>query len=165
MRVRLAVDAIAGKRASRNVVTEPAVRDSGPLIVVGAHLDSVPEGPGINDNASGSAAVLEAALVLAETFHRTPGGVQFAFWGAEERGLVGSRHHVGALSDEERHNIGVYINLDMVGSPNAARFVQRSPEATSELATEVRQKLLDAFKAGSVPVEERAGGRLLTCEC
>jgi Zn-dependent M28 family amino/carboxypeptidase len=154
---RLAVDAIAGKRSSRNLLTEP---DSGaPLIVVGAHLDSVPEGPGINDNGSGSAAVLEAALMLADAFHRTPGNVQFAFWGAEERGLVGSRHHVGALSEEERRKIGVYINLDMVGSPNPARFVQRSPEATSELATDVRQKLLDEFKARSVPAEERAGGR------
>jgi Zn-dependent M28 family amino/carboxypeptidase len=156
---RLAVDAVAGKRSSRNVLTEPDARAGGPLIVVGAHLDSVPEGPGINDNGSGTAAVLEAALVLADAFHRAPGNVQFAFWGAEERGLVGSRHHVGALSEEERRNIGVYINLDMVGSPNPARFVQRSPEATSELATDVRQKLLGAFKDRSVPVEERAGGR------
>jgi Zn-dependent M28 family amino/carboxypeptidase len=156
---RLAVDAIAGKRSSRNVITEPDSRASGPLIVVGAHLDSVPEGPGINDNGSGSAAVLEAALVLADQIHRAPGNVQFAFWGAEERGLVGSRHHVGALSEEERRNIGVYINLDMVGSPNAARFVQRSPEADSELATRVRQKLLGELKDRSVPVEERGGGR------
>jgi Zn-dependent M28 family amino/carboxypeptidase len=156
---RLAVDAIAGKRSSRNVITEPDSRGSGPMIVVGAHLDSVPEGPGINDNGSGSAAVLEAALVLADTIHRAPGNVQFAFWGAEERGLVGSRNHVGALTEEERRKIGVYINLDMVGSPNAARFVQRSPEADSEVATSVRQKLLGEFKDHSVPVEERAGGR------
>jgi Zn-dependent M28 family amino/carboxypeptidase len=156
---RLAVDAIAGKRSSRNVLTEPDSRSGAPLIVVGAHLDSVPEGPGINDNASGSAAVLEAALALAETFHRTPGNVQFAFWGAEERGLVGSRHHVGALSEEARRAIGVYINLDMVGSPNFGRFVQRSPEADSELATDVRQKLLGEFKDRGVPVEEKSGGR------
>jgi Zn-dependent M28 family amino/carboxypeptidase len=157
---RLVVDAVAGKRSSRNVITEPDSRGgSGPLIVVGAHLDSVPEGPGINDNGSGSAAVLEAALVLADALHRTSGNVQFAFWGAEERGLVGSRHHVGTLSEDERRHIGVYINLDMVGSPNAARFVQRSPEADSELAASVRQKLLGEFKDRSVPVEERAGGR------
>jgi Zn-dependent M28 family amino/carboxypeptidase len=156
---RLAVDAISGKRSSRNVLTEPEFRGGAPLIVVGAHLDSVPEGPGINDNGSGSAAVLESALVLADTFQRTPANVQFAFWGAEERGLVGSRHHVDALSEEERRNIGVYINLDMVGSPNPARFVQRSPEANSELAADVRQKLLGEFKDRSVPVEERAGGR------
>jgi Zn-dependent M28 family amino/carboxypeptidase len=156
---RLAIDAIAGKRSSRNVLTEPDSRGNEPLIVVGAHLDSVPEGPGINDNGSGSAAVLEAALVLADTFQRTPANVQFAFWGAEERGLVGSRHHVGALSEEERRKIGVYVNLDMVGSPNFGRFIQRSPEADSELATSVRQKLLGEFKDHSVPVEERGGGR------
>jgi Zn-dependent M28 family amino/carboxypeptidase len=155
----LAVDAIAGKRSSRNVLTEADSRGNGPLIVVGAHLDSVPEGPGINDNGSGSAAVLEAALVLADTFQRAPANVQFAFWGAEERGLVGSRHHVGALSEDERRKIGVYINLDMVGSPNFGRFVQRSPEADSEFAMSVRQKLLGEFKDRSVPVEERGGGR------
>jgi Zn-dependent M28 family amino/carboxypeptidase len=97
--------------------------------------------------------------VLADAFHRAPGNVQFAFWGAEERGLVGSRHHVGVLSEDERRNIGVYINLDMVGSPNFARFVQRSPEADSDLAATVRQKLVAAFKDRSVPVEERSGGR------
>jgi Zn-dependent M28 family amino/carboxypeptidase len=156
---RLAVDAIAGKRATRNVITEPELRNSDSLIVVGAHLDSVPEGPGINDNGSGSAAVLDAALVLADALHRAPANVQFAFWGAEERGLVGSRHHVGALTEDERRHIGVYINLDMVGSPNFARFVQRSPEADSALAASVRQKLVAEFKDRSVPVEERSGGR------
>jgi Zn-dependent M28 family amino/carboxypeptidase len=156
---RLAVDAIAGKRATRNVITEPDSHGGDPLIVVGAHLDSVPEGPGINDNGSGSAAVLEAALTLADRFGRAPGNVQFAFWGAEERGLIGSRHHVGALSEEERRKIGVYINLDMVGSPNFGRFLQRSPDADSVLATSVRQKLVGEFKEHSLPVEERAGGR------
>ena len=156
---RLAVDAIAGKRSSRNVITVPESRGGSPLVVVGAHLDSVPEGPGVNDNGSGSAAVLDAALVLADAFHRAPANVQFAFWGAEERGLVGSRHHVGALTEDERRNIGVYINLDMVGSPNFARFVQRSPEADSALAAGVRQKLVAEFKDRSVPVEERSGGR------
>ncbi|MBV9970798.1 MAG: M20/M25/M40 family metallo-hydrolase, partial [Xanthobacteraceae bacterium] len=156
---RLAVDAVAAQRSTRNVLTEPDVRGTGPLIVVGAHLDSVPEGPGINDNGSGAAAVLEAALALAEAFRRPPGDVQFAFWGAEERGLVGSRHHVGTLSEEERRRIGVYINLDMIGSPNPARFIQRSADADSPLAGSVRQKLLAEFQDRSVPVEERAGGR------
>jgi Zn-dependent M28 family amino/carboxypeptidase len=157
--VHLAVDTVAGKRATRNVLAETGSPGSGPLIVVGAHLDSVPEGPGINDNGSGSAAVLEAALQLAREPAQLRGRVRFAFWGAEERGLVGSRHHVGALSEDERRNIAVYINLDMVGSPNFGRFVQRSPEADSELATSVRQKLLGEFKDRSVPVEERGGGR------
>jgi Zn-dependent M28 family amino/carboxypeptidase len=74
-------------------------------IVVGAHLDSVPEGPGINDNGSGSAAVLEAALRLAQEPTQARSGVRFAFWGAEERGLIGSRHHVGSLSEAVRRHI------------------------------------------------------------
>ena len=53
-------------------------------------------------------------------------GVRFAFWGAEESGLVGSRHHVDTLSEKVRRRIALYINLDMVGSPNFARFVQGS---------------------------------------
>ncbi len=124
--VRVAVDAVTGKRSTRNVLAEADTTGDGPLIIVGAHLDSVPEGPGINDNGSGSAAVLEAALRLARersqgtaqasTQASTQGTVQgsiqqptqvrprmrFAFWSAEERGLLGSRHHVGALSEEER---------------------------------------------------------------
>src|SRR5262249_25818569 len=115
--VRLAVDAVAGKRPSRNVVAEASGGD-GAWIVVGAHLDSVPEGPGINDNGSGTAAVLEAALQLAKEPAQGRRHLRFAFWGAEERGLVGSRHQVDALSEEERQRIALYINLDMVGSRN-----------------------------------------------
>jgi Peptidase family M28/PA domain len=83
--VRLAVDAVTGKRATRNVLAEMDPTGSGPLIVVGAHLDSVPEGPGINDNGSGSAAVLEAALQLAREPPQARVRIRFAFWSAEER--------------------------------------------------------------------------------
>jgi Zn-dependent M28 family amino/carboxypeptidase len=64
---------------------------------------AVPEGPGINDNGSGSAVVLEAALRLARGSTQARAGVRFAFWGAEERGLIGSRHHVGSLSEGTGH--------------------------------------------------------------
>jgi hypothetical protein len=154
--VRLAVNAMSGKRPTRNVLADAPFHSERSLIVVGAHLDSVPEGPGINDNGSGSAAVLEAALRLA-----TParGGVRFAFWGAEERGLIGSRHHVGSLSEEERRHIALYINLDMVGSPNFARFVQGSAATGDGLAAIARSELLADFREHNLTVEERAGGR------
>jgi Zn-dependent M28 family amino/carboxypeptidase len=155
--VHLAVDTVAGKRATRNVLAETGSPGSGPLIVVGAHLDSVPEGPGINDNGSGSAAVLEAALQLAREPAQLRGRVRFAFWGAEERGLVGSRHHVGALSEDERRNIAVYINLDMVGSPNFGRYVQ-GPSGDG-LAGVARRELLADFRERALPFEERTGGR------
>jgi Zn-dependent M28 family amino/carboxypeptidase len=159
--VRLAVDAVSGKRVTRNVLADMGanmgVDDKGPLIVAGAHLDSVPEGPGINDNGSGSAAVLEAALRLAQDPGR--GRMRFGFWGAEERGLIGSRHHVASLSDEERQRIAVYINLDMVGSPNFTRFVRGSIAELEGLAAIVREQVITEFQAHDLPFEERTGGR------
>jgi Zn-dependent M28 family amino/carboxypeptidase len=157
--VRLAVDAVTGKRSTRNVLAETASRGDGPLIIVGAHLDSVPEGPGINDNGSGSAAVLEAALQVAPELARARARVRFAFWGAEERGLVGSRRHVNALSEEERRDIAVYINLDMVGSPNFVRFVQGSAVTGDGLAGMARREFLADLGEHGLAVEERSGGR------
>jgi Zn-dependent M28 family amino/carboxypeptidase len=153
-RVRLKVDAETGTRSTRNVLADRG-DTSGRLIVVGAHLDSVPEGPGMNDNASGTAAVLETALRLAkEPATTTP--VRFAFWGAEERGLIGSRHHLDALSDEERRRIRFYINLDMVGSPNPGRFIQLSQtERTAETAGLI-QAFTDHFESRNLAVEERS---------
>ena len=93
--------------------------------VVGAHLDSVDEGPGINDNGSGSAATLETALEMAENGMTPRNRVRFAWFGAEEAGLVGSQAYVDELSATPREikDIAVMLNFDMVGSPNFARFV------------------------------------------
>jgi aminopeptidase Y len=153
-RVRLKVDVETGTRSTRNVLADRS-ETNGPFIVVGAHLDSVSEGPGMNDNASGTAAILETALRLArEPATATP--VRFAFWGAEERGLIGSRHHVDALSEEERRRIRFYINLDMVGSPNPGRFIQLSQtERTAETAG-IIQAFIDTFASRNLAVEERA---------
>jgi Zn-dependent M28 family amino/carboxypeptidase len=86
--------------------------------MAGGHLDSVPEGPGLNDNGSGVAALLEIAEGLGG--RRVPDGtaLRFAFWGAEEVGLVGSRRYVDGLSRAERRRIAAYLNLDMVGTPD-----------------------------------------------
>jgi aminopeptidase Y len=157
--VRLAVDAVRGKRSTRNVVADASADDKGALIVVGAHLDSVPEGPGINDNGSGSAAVLEAALRLAQEPAENRGRMRFAFWGAEERGLVGSRHHVASLSEDERRQIAIYINLDMVGSPNFGRFISRGGSKQEGLEAMVREEIVTEFRTHDLPFEERTGGR------
>jgi Zn-dependent M28 family amino/carboxypeptidase len=86
--------------------------------MAGAHLDSVQDGAGINDNGSGSAAVLEVALKLAEENVTTANTVRFAWWGAEESGLLGSEHYVANLTDEEIEDIALYLNFDMIASPN-----------------------------------------------
>jgi Zn-dependent M28 family amino/carboxypeptidase len=158
--VHLAVDAITGKRSSRNVVAETSVGGgNGPWIVVGAHLDSVPEGPGMNDNGSGSAAVLEAALQFAHQPAQARPRLRFAFWGAEERGLVGSRHHVDALSEEERRRVALYINLDMVASPNFTRFVQGSAAADQGPVAIARRELVAEFREHELNIDERTGRR------
>jgi aminopeptidase S len=91
------------------------------VVMAGAHLDSVTAGPGINDNGSGVAALLELADALGG---RAPGArVRLAFWGAEELGLIGSRRYVRGLDEEDRERIAAYINLDMVGSPSPTRGV------------------------------------------
>jgi Zn-dependent M28 family amino/carboxypeptidase len=156
---RLAVNAVTGKRGTRNVLAGTAPDDNSSMIVIGAHLDSVAEGPGINDNGSGSAAVLEAALRLAGAPAEGRRRMRFAFWGAEERGLVGSRHHVASLSEEERKRIALYVNLDMVGSPNFVRYIQGSTANGDGLAVIVRRELAAEFREHDLPFEERAGGR------
>ena len=106
------------QQSSRNVIAQTRTGDPNRVVMAGAHLDSVPEGPGINDNGSGSAALLEIAQKLGSS-PPTGQGVRFAWWGAEEIGLVGSTKYVEALSDADRKKIATYLNFDMVGSPNA----------------------------------------------
>jgi Zn-dependent M28 family amino/carboxypeptidase len=119
--VFLNVETIQEDSVSYNVLAESRSGNPNNVVVVGAHLDSVFEGPGINDNGSGSAAVLEVAEQMAKVKPRNK--VRFAWWGAEEFGLVGSNHYVADLSEAEREDIALYLNFDMIGSPNYVRFI------------------------------------------
>ena len=158
---RLTVDVVTSTRSSKNVIAEmPASEsDRSPVVVVGAHLDSVRDGPGLNDNGSGVAAVLLAATRLAPEARNGPMRVRFALWGAEEIGLIGSRAYVNRLSDEERKRIALYINLDMVGSLNFARLVLADPDADGAAGLATRA-ILDHFAARSMPAERRGAGPL-----
>jgi Zn-dependent M28 family amino/carboxypeptidase len=103
------VNVIAEKKAKR-----PLGRDN--VVMAGAHLDSVQAGPGIQDNGSGSAALIEVAEQLGKV---TPANtLRFGWWGAEEAGLLGSAAYVNGLSQEEKDEIALYLNFDMIGSPN-----------------------------------------------
>ena len=104
-----------------NVIAESRSGDPNNVVMVGAHLDSVQRGPGINDNGSGSAAILETALQMAKVKPRNR--LRFAWWGGEESGLIGSTAYVAGLSQAERDRIALYLNFDMVGSPNSVFFV------------------------------------------
>jgi len=112
-----------GSDGHRNVVAQTATGDPGRVVVVGAHLDSVPEGPGIVDNGSGVATLLEIATRLgAQPDVRN--AVRFAFFGSEEDGAEGSSGYVDGLSRDDRQKIKLYLNVDMVASPNAGYIVQ-----------------------------------------
>lgn len=110
------------EKTSRNVIAQTTTGDPQRVVLAGAHLDSVPEGPGINDNGSGSAALLEVATALGSA-PATANAVRFAWWGAEEVGLVGSTRYVESLAPDELRKIVLYLNLDMVASPNAGYLV------------------------------------------
>lgn len=108
-------------RISFNVLAELQGRNDDNVVMVGAHLDSVQRGPGVQDNGSGSAAILEVAVQMAKVKPRNT--VRFAWWGAEELGLVGSTAYVNDLSQEEIDRIALYLNFDMIGSPNYVFFI------------------------------------------
>ncbi|MEW2397468.1 M28 family metallopeptidase [Streptomyces sp. NPDC046862] len=113
----------SGGATGYNLIADWPGGDTNQVIMAGSHLDSVTSGPGINDNGSGSAAVLEAALTVARTNYQPTKHLRFAWWGAEERGLVGSRYYVNNLSTANRDRISGYLNFDMIGSPNPGYFV------------------------------------------
>ena len=108
---------------TKNLIADTKQGDASQTVVVGAHLDSVVEGPGINDNGSGTSTILEIAEAMSEQKVKPRRAVRFAFWGAEESGLLGSEHYVTTLPNDELTNIYANLNFDMVGSPNYVRFV------------------------------------------
>ncbi len=112
---------LRGTATTSNIIAESKDGDPDNIVMVGAHLDSVDEGPGINDNGSGSAAILEVAKQMSKVKPRNK--VRFALWGAEESGLIGSTRYVEGLPQAEKDKIALYLNFDMIGSPNHVFFI------------------------------------------
>ncbi|MFF8710546.1 M20/M25/M40 family metallo-hydrolase [Streptomyces sp. NPDC015184] len=135
-----------------NLVADWPGGDPDHVLLTGAHLDSVAEGPGINDNGSGSAAVLAAALQVAESGLRPRRHLRFAWWGAEEPGLIGSADYVRKLSATERRRIDVYLNFDQTGSRNTDKWLVVHDDEHGE--TEARQAFEEWFAARDVPTFE-----------
>jgi len=124
-------------------------------VVVGAHLDSVPEAPGINDNGSGVAAVLQTAIRLASARGSITNRVRFALWAAEELVNVGSTYYVSQLAEAERETIVLYLNAEMIGSPNYVPYVMRGtgtvtvPFDTYFQARQIGYEYVDVTAIGS----------------
>lgn len=98
-------------RITQNVFSETIEGDPENVIMLGAHLDSVQAGPGINDDGSGSTLILENMKALGK--YRVKNKVRFAWWGAEENGLLGSKYYTQHLNASEINNILAYLNFDM----------------------------------------------------
>ncbi|WP_369204324.1 M28 family peptidase [Streptomyces sp. PU-14G] len=152
-RVRLDLRSLTETRTTENLIAVSLQGDAEHTVVSGAHLDSVPEGPGINDNGVAAAVLLEAALDSARQGGAVGGNrLVFGFWGAEEFGLLGSRHYVDALSAPQRERTELYLNLEMIGSPNPGLFTL-DPHATDPVsgqrpapgAESIARRLTEAF--------------------
>ncbi|MDN4491042.1 M20/M25/M40 family metallo-hydrolase [Demequina sp. SYSU T00068] len=123
LELTLDVDLVWNPVDTMNLLADTPTGRTDRTVVVGGHLDSVGEGPGINDNGSGTAAILETALQMAALGIEPENRVRFAFWSGEEDGLLGSEYYVSQLSKSELKGTSVNLNFDMVGSPNAVNFV------------------------------------------
>lgn len=120
-RTTIKLNASSQSLKARNVIAQTKTGSPTDVVMAGAHLDSVPEGPGINDNGSGVAAVLETAVQLGNS-PQVQNAVRFGFWGAEELGLIGSRNYVESLNLDALKDIALYLNFDMLASPNPGYF-------------------------------------------
>ncbi|GLW48806.1 amidohydrolase [Streptomyces sp. NBRC 14336] len=123
VRVTLDIRELRENRTTFNLVAETRGGDADSTVFLGAHLDSVSEGPGINDNGSGSAGILQVAQKLGKSQYKIKNKVKFAWWSAEEFGLLGSEAYVADLTEAQKKQIKLYLNFDMIASPNAAYFV------------------------------------------
>jgi aminopeptidase S len=148
-----------GGATGYNLIADYPGGDANNVVMLGGHLDSVTAGPGINDNGSGSASILEVALQMKATGFRPTKHVRFGWWGAEERGLIGSTNYVNSLTSAEKSRIKAYLNFDMTGSPNPGYFVySASGQPSGSLV--LQQRLQAGFTSKDVQTElTSVGGR------
>ncbi|MFE9750557.1 M28 family peptidase [Saccharothrix saharensis] len=131
-----------------NLIADWPGGDLNDVLMLGGHLDSVSAGPGINDNGTGSAGLLEVALTVARQSFAPRRHIRFGWWGAEELGLIGSTYYVNNLPTTERSRIKAYLNFDMIGSPNPGYFVySASGQPTGSL--ELQQTLQAGFSVAT----------------
>jgi aminopeptidase Y len=164
--VRVATHTSSELRMSSNVIAETPGGDPGHVVMLGGHLDSVVDGPGANDNGSGSAAIVEiarraaAAIGARGTGPGRPWKVRVALFTGEEIGLWGSRSYVAGLEPAERDAIEAYINLDMLGSPNGLRLVYDGADSSRPIESGRLAELFGAAfdRAGLVWQAASVGG-------
>ncbi|CAO3595942.1 unnamed protein product [Absidia cylindrospora] len=110
-----------------NIIAETKAGNKSNVVMIGAHTDSVIDGPGINDDGSGVAALLELSRHLDQT--KVVNTVRFSWWTAEEEGLIGSTGYVDSLTTQQKRAISAYLNADMIASPNYVNMVYEGNES------------------------------------
>lgn len=154
--VRLVTRATTTESNVTSVIADLLGTDPDAVVMLGAHLDSVVDGPGSNDNGSGVAGLLEMGQALGGS--RSAASVRLAFWAAEETGLQGSTHYVQGLTEAQRDALIVYLNADMLASPNGFAGVYAGSGSTG-VAAEVHDLLTEAIvAAGGQPEDVDLGG-------
>ncbi|KAF2125190.1 aminopeptidase Y precursor [Dothidotthia symphoricarpi CBS 119687] len=134
------IDSVVSQIETVNVIAQTTEGDPENCVMLGAHSDSVTEGPGINDDGSGSISLLEVATQL--TKFNVSNCVRFAWWAGEEEGLLGSDYYVASLPEEENQKIRLFMDYDMMASPN---FAYQIYNATNALNPNGSEELRDLY--------------------
>ncbi|KAK2025456.1 peptidase family M28 [Colletotrichum zoysiae] len=144
------IDAVVNTIQTTNILAQTLEGDQENCVMLGGHSDSVAEGPGINDDGSGSLSLLEIATQL--TKFSVNNCVRFAWWAGEEEGLLGSDYYVSVLSPEENQKIRLFMDYDMLGSPNYAYQIYNATNAVNPTGSEeLRDLYVDWYKAHDLP--------------
>ncbi|KAK1965431.1 peptidase family M28 [Colletotrichum sublineola] len=144
------IDAVVNTIQTTNILAQTLEGDQDNCVMLGGHSDSVAEGPGINDDGSGSLSLLEIATQL--TKFSVNNCVRFAWWAGEEEGLLGSDYYVSVLSPEENQKIRLFMDYDMLGSPNYAYQIYNATNAVNPTGSEeLRNLYVDWYKAHDLP--------------
>jgi len=132
---------------SFNILADTISGDPTQTVVIGSHLDGVDQGPGINDNGSGSATNLALALLFNKLKIKAINRVRFAWWGAEELGLIGSQRYLSTVNQtNEIQNIAVNLNFDMVGSSNFVRGIYNGSTVSTPGSMEVTKLFMEYYQ-------------------
>jgi len=128
------IDAVVQDIRTTNIIAQTKGGDPENCVMLGGHSDSVADGPGINDDGSGSLTLLEIATQLSK--YSVNNCVRFAWWAGEEEGLLGSDYYVSQLSEEENLKIRLFMDYDMLASPNYAYQVYNATNALNPTGSE-----------------------------
>lgn len=150
--VKLTLDGESELITSRNLVAQTKTGSTSDVVVAGAHLDSIRGGPGINDNGTGVAALLETALQLGSS-PPVHNAVRFAFWGGQETGLDGSTQYVRGLDEGQLADVALYLNFEMLGSTNTGYFTYDGDQSAATTAVK-------SVPEGSAGIERTLAGYL-----